>query len=116
MPAVARDARGELAVLRSLWEEVRRELLRAKHAIDEEIRGYPTPIPRCDAQFNHLHEQRARLARELDRIGAVGHGDLERRDCFRLIGEYIASAPYTDDFAERDFRSRLGVELSAIRD
>jgi hypothetical protein len=33
----------------------RRQMLEARRqALDEEIRAYPTPIPRCDAQFNHL--------------------------------------------------------------
>lgn len=112
MPTVARDSRGDLTVLRSLWEEVRRDLLRGKRVIDEEIRSYPTPIPRCDAQFNHLYEQQARLARELDRIGALSEKSLGRGDYIRLIEEFIASAPYTDDAAERDFRARCRTELS----
>jgi len=114
MPTVTRDSGGDLAVVRSSWEEVRRELLRAKHLIDEEIRSYPTPIPRCDAQFNHLYEQQARLARELDRIGGLAEQNLGHRDYIRLIEEFIASAPYSDDGAERELRSRLGAELSAI--
>jgi glutamate/tyrosine decarboxylase-like PLP-dependent enzyme len=45
----------------------RRPMLEARRqALDAEIRAYPTPIPRCDAQFNHLFEERARIARELD--------------------------------------------------
>jgi len=114
MSTVTRDSRGDLAVLRSSWKEIRRELLRAKHLIDEEIRSYPTPIPRCDAQFNHLYEQQARLARELDRIGAHFEKSMGRGDYVRLIEDFIASAPYTDDGAERELRSRLGAELSAI--
>ena len=37
--------------------------------IDAEIRAYPTPIPRCDAQFNHLLEERERLRAFLE--GAI---------------------------------------------
>ena len=48
-----------LSDLRTRLEERRRRL-------DEEIRGYPTPIPRCDAQFNHLFEERDRITRILD--------------------------------------------------
>jgi len=29
--------------------------------LEAEIRAYPTPIPRCDAQFNHLLEERERI-------------------------------------------------------
>ena len=103
-----------MAVLRSLWEEVRRDLLRGKRLLDEEIRSYPTPIPRCDAQFNHLYEQRARLARELDRIGALADDTLGRADYVRLIEEFIASAPNTDDGTERELRSRLKARFAAV--
>jgi hypothetical protein len=37
-----------------------------------EIRSYPTPIPRCDAQFNHLMEERDRIVRALQDIVARG--------------------------------------------
>lgn len=36
--------------------------------LDDEIRAYPTPIPRCDAQFNFLMEERARIVRELESL------------------------------------------------
>jgi len=116
MPTVAssRTRTEDLATLRSLWKEIRRDLLRGKRLLDHEIRSYPTPIPRCDAQFNHLYEQQARLARELDRIGALDEKNLGRGDYSRLIEEFIASAPYMDDGAERELRSRLGAELSVI--
>jgi len=114
MPTVAHDLKADLATLRRLWKEVRSDLLHAKRAIDEEIRGYPTPIPRCDAQFNHLHEQRGRLARELDRIDALSEKNLGVRDYVRLIEEFIASAPYLDDDEERQFRARIKGNVSAL--
>ena len=104
----------DLATLRSLWKDIKCDLLRGKHLIDEEIRSYPTPIPRCDAQFNHLYEQQARLARELDRIGALDEKNLGRGDYSRLIEEFIASAPYTDDSAERELRFRLKTTFVAV--
>ena len=116
MPTVTspRARTEDLATLRSLWRDVKDEFHRARRLIGEEIRCYPTPIPRCDAQFNHLYEQQARLARELDRIGALDEKDLGRGDYSRLIEEFIASTPYTDDGPERELRSRLGAGLSAI--
>ncbi len=48
--------------------ERRRLLEEEKRRLDDEIRAYPTPIPRCDAQFNHLFERRAEIARELERL------------------------------------------------
>jgi len=108
------DRKEDLATLKSLWKDIRVDLLRRKESINEEIRNYPTPIPRCDAQFNHLYEQQARLARELDRIAALAEESLGREDYIGLIERFIASAPYADDDAERQLRSRLKSALSAV--
>ena len=114
MPILARDRLEDAAVLGSLWKEIRGELLRAKRMIDEEIRSYPTPIPRCDAQFNHLHEQRGRLARELDRIDALSEKNFGYQDYVRLIEEFIASPPHLDDHEERQLRARAKAKVSAL--
>ena len=108
------DRQEDLALLRTMWEDVKNELVRRKRSIDQEIRTYPTPIPRCDAQFNHLYEQQARLARELDRLSALAEKTLAYRDYIRLIGEFVASAPFTDDAAERELKSRLKTKLAAV--
>jgi hypothetical protein len=108
------DREEDLALLKSLWKEIRDDLHRSKQVVGEEIRSYPTPIPRCDAQFNHLYEQQARLARELDRIAALAEKSLKREDYIALIERFVASAPYVDDAADRRLRSRLKSELSAV--
>src|SRR5580765_6370747 len=106
----ARDS----AMLASMWNEIVLHLEDRRRALAAEIRDYPTPIPRCDAQFNHLYGQQARLALELDRIGALGGNSLKREDRIELIERFIASAPYTDDDAEREFRSRMKKLHSAL--
>jgi hypothetical protein len=90
--------------LATLQREIAEHLRGVRQRLAEEIRTYPTPIPRCDAQFNHLYEQQGRLARDLDRLGA------DRESIERFIG----SAPYSDDASERDFRSRIKRELAAL--
>ena len=108
--APARDS----AKLESMWNEIRLHLEDRRRALAAEIRNYPTPIPRCDAQFNHLYEQQARLARDLDRIRALPERKPGREDYVELIGRFVTSAPYTDDPAERQLRTRLEAELSAV--
>jgi len=108
------DRTEDLATLKSLWKDVLDDLHRRKRLIDDEIGRYPTPIPRCDAQFNHLYEQRARLACELDRIDALAEKNLKRQDYIGLIEQFVASAPYTDDAAEQRLRSRLKSDLSTV--
>jgi hypothetical protein len=107
------DITKDSAKLESMWKEIKLHLEDRRRALAAEIRNYPTPIPRCDAQFNHLYEQQARLARELDRIVTLAEKRLGREDYVELIGRFVASAPYTDDPAERQLRSRLEAELSA---
>jgi hypothetical protein len=93
--------------LATLQREIAEHLRGLRKRLAEEIRSYPTPIPRCDAQFNHLYEQQGRLARDLDRIRA-------ETPTRKLIERFVACAPYTDDPSERDFRSRIKRELSAL--
>jgi len=107
---ITRDA----AKLESMWNEIKLHLEDRRRSLAAEIRNYPTPIPRCDAQFNHLYEQQARLARERDRIGALAEKKLGCEDYIELIGRFVASAPYTDDPAERQLRCRFETELSAV--
>ena len=107
------DIKRDSGKLASMWNEIVLHLEDRRRALAAEIRNYPTPIPRCDAQFNHLYEQQARLARELDRIGALARKNTPG-DTIELIRRFVASAPYTDDPAERQLRSRLETELSAV--
>jgi hypothetical protein len=111
MPTAVSPHEGrDLVALASLWKDILEHLRRKKQSLAEEIRRYPTPITRCDAQFNHLYEQQARLARELDRIDAAKP---TRADYIDSIEKFIASAPFSDDAEERDFRARIKRELSA---
>jgi hypothetical protein len=102
------------AELESMRNEIKLHLEELRRPLAAEIRNYPTPIPRCDAQFNHLYEQQARLARDLDQISALAGTSLKREDTIELIERFIASAPYTDDGGEREFRSRMKKQLSAF--
>ncbi len=86
--------------LQALAAEIGGFLERAHRAVDDEIRHYPTPIPRCDAQFNHLYEQRSRLARELD---AARETDGQ---AFAFVRAFVAAAPFAGSDEERILRSR----------
>ncbi|HEX9275864.1 MAG TPA: hypothetical protein VGA51_05625 [Casimicrobiaceae bacterium] len=91
--------------MRSLASEIRAFIERARQSIDDEIRHYPTPIPRCDAQFNHLYEQRARLARELTAAA-------ESNDAPALVRAFAMSAPFGDSDDERQLRARAAAALA----
>jgi len=89
---------------RSVAKEIVGHLRELRQRLSDEIRTYPTPIPRCDAQFNHLYEQLGRLARDLDAI----EGTRSER---AAVEAFLATEPYTDDPSERDFRARVAATL-----
>ena len=50
------------------WQAVRDRLEARRAALNEEIAAYPAPITGCDAQFNHLLDERRRINAELARL------------------------------------------------
>ena len=72
------------------WEEVRAALETRRDALNEEISAYPAPIPGCDAQFNHLLEERARINQELRRL----KGEMGRTSGPSAISEFVESCPF----------------------
>lgn len=55
----------------AIRDKVRALLDGERLRLQEEIRSYPTPIPRCDQQFNHLIAQREVLFSQLARLEVV---------------------------------------------
>jgi len=55
--------------------DIRAVLEAEQRRLAEEIRHYPPPIPRCDAQFNALIEQRANVAQALYDLSGLSRDD-----------------------------------------
>ena len=104
----------ELDALEELLLEVRDHLRRMQRSVNDEIRDYPTPIPRCDAQFNHLLEQRARLRRAVERVDAPADRPASRAERIGLLEEFAASPAYIDTPAEGEIRARIRAALSRL--
>jgi chromosome segregation ATPase len=51
-------------------DDARTRLAARLREINAEIRAYPQPIARCDAQLGGLVEERAKLHAELEALGA----------------------------------------------
>ncbi len=90
-----------------LRNDIRARLLRCLDALNVEIATYPTPIPRCDAQFNHLYEQRSRLVRDIHGLEALGTDAASRRDLQAWIREFIGTAARTEEADELHLRHDL---------
>ena len=75
----------------ALRREAFRLLRQHRRQVVDQIGGYPAPIPACDAQFNHLMEQRRLLTRERARLLAVrGNGQVS-------VEEFLRRSPLTHD-------------------
>lgn len=104
---VARD----IHALRSLCLELGNRVRAAKRLLDEEIRNYPTPITRCDAQFNFLYERRAHLAGALERLDTVAGESGAPANVARLVAELVRAAPYVGGAEEKRLLAGLRAEL-----
>ncbi len=87
--------------LSSDWHALRRHLDALRAEVAAEIRSYPAPIPACDAQFNHLTEQRRLLALELERLDAARERGTETVEAF------LGASPYLDDQTKQQIRAAL---------
>ncbi len=101
------DRQAETALMESVFERIREHLENERHRVNEEVKKYPPPIPACDAQFNYLLEERARIAEELDRLKTFVREALTRGARLEGIGEFITSSNYINGEAEQRIRSSL---------
>ena len=93
--------------LHALGAELRDFLLQAKRALDEELRAYPTPIPRCDAQFNYAYEQRSRLAELLNRFDAALDPAAGASELQSAMSAFAALPSTGESAEERRLRMRI---------
>lgn len=88
-------------------DAIRDHLLALKQPVDAEIRAYPPPIPGCDAQFNHLLDERAGLSRALVGLDGIAKQGLTPADEARALDVFIGACGYIDAAAARAFRAKL---------
>lgn len=92
--------------LNTAWDRVKACLESERERLRAEIRAYPTPIPRCDAQFNHLIERRERLFQELARLDAA-RSSAAADDGGIRVEEFIDASGCLDDDAKLRLKSAL---------
>jgi hypothetical protein len=108
-------ASGEsLTTLTSLCLELRDYLQRTKRVTEEEIRSYPTPIPRCDAQFNFLYEHRARLSQQLEHANRVLEANASVDQLADVIAAFVASTCNASSVEEQALRARLSEAITKL--
>lgn len=100
--------------IKLLWSRIKQHLEEEKRRIYDEIRNYPPPIPACDAQFNHLLEERRKISRELTELEQLSRQDLTLEQHMKLIDRFITSSIYINDQTDPEIRSRLKESLSEL--
>ncbi len=91
----------------ALWSAIRVRLEADEARLAEEIRGYPQPIPACDAQYNYLLEARSVVSRELGRLREVSATCSAHGDPRQVIEAFISSSPCIDQEVAGELRSDL---------
>lgn len=81
--------------LRAAWGEIETQLAARLAEVKDEIRHYPGPIPACDAQFNHLLEQRSGILQALRRARSLAQSAAPP-DGQRALQAFVESCPYLD--------------------
>jgi hypothetical protein len=95
------------SAVRSICHEVREHLQHKREQITAEIRNYPPPIPACDAQFNYLLEQRARIEQELSQLDALQKEDPAHHGHRDVLDEFIQSSEVIHDKVKQTLRASL---------
>jgi hypothetical protein len=95
----------------ALAAELRAFLGRMRVSLDEEIRTYPTPIPRCDAQFNFVYEQRARVSQWLNRVDAALTDEDRAGALAATLAEFLSAQPIGASVEEKTLRDSLAANM-----
>jgi hypothetical protein len=92
--------------MQPVWQTIREYLESKKDQISKAILYYPPPIPACDAQFNYLLEERARVGRLLGQLESLAQAQLgpEQR---QWLDAFILSSPDLDETAVQAIHSFL---------
>ncbi|MCL4266875.1 MAG: hypothetical protein KJ069_27085 [Anaerolineae bacterium] len=101
----------EMQSAEALWLEIKTYLEEKKNLLNEEIINYPPPIPACDAQFNYLLEERARLTAELNRLQELAGQGADDADTTRLLQEFITSCAHIDTDSEVAWNIRFHIAV-----
>lgn len=76
------------------WDGIRRHLEDERYRIVKEIGKYPTPIPACDQDYNHMLAERERVNEELARLEEAERRSAGAADVRAAVDEFVRSSPF----------------------
>jgi hypothetical protein len=96
----------EINTIQPVWQTIREYLESKKDQISKAILYYPPLIPACDAQFNYLLEERARLSQLLGQLESLAQEQPGQEQ--RLwLDAFLLSSPDLDEAAVQAIHSFL---------
>lgn len=93
------------ASLNAPWVAIRNHLEERMRRVQDEIRSYPAPIPACDAQFNHLLEERDALSSELARVRVSMNEESRFEIVRRSIDAFLSDSTCLGDAEKTEIRA-----------
>lgn len=95
------DRQTKIAQAMAALDRIARHLEAERTSVKAQLAAYPAPIPACDAQYNHLAEERRRLTAELARVAAARREILASADPLAALDRFQATSPHLAQAARR---------------
>ena len=93
----------------SMWRSICADLENRRAAIHAEITAYPTPIPACDADFNYLLEERAKILHEMDIASSAARTREDSGQAAVAIEQFIARSKHISEKTRHNLERELTV-------
>ncbi len=106
-----RAARGAIA---AIGRELSSILEDRRIRLAQQIRDYPAPIPACDADFNHMLDERSRISEELNALRGLDSKELATREYAARVAEIAASSRCLGDEFRQRIRTVLTTTLASL--
>lgn len=93
--------------LHQAWQLIHPQIAAKKKQIAAEILYYPPPIPACDAQFNFLLAERARVHQLWGQLESWQNGEFTEQEQLEWLETFLAASSDLDEQTEQEVRSLM---------
>lgn len=91
----------------AVWKTIYAHLEQEMQRVRGEIQTYPAPIPACDAQFNHLLDEREALSSELTRVRELMARGGDSQDSSSVVDSFLNTSEHLDETAKKEIRTLI---------
>lgn len=91
----------------SVWKTIYQHLESEMQRVRGEIQAYPAPIPACDAQFNHLLDEREALSAELARVRELMARGGDSQNSSSVVDSFLNASEHLDEAVKKEIRTLI---------